>query len=116
MSSEVPVAIKRLPHGEGLDLPVYATEGASGMDVVSAEDLTIFPGGRHAVATGLSMAIPNGFEIQVRPRSGLALKRFSFLRQMGSKADDLLDLGFQVVGELIFRQAAAVQVCQVCSY
>ncbi len=72
--AEVPVAVKILPHGEGLPLPVYATEGAAGMDVVSAEDVTLAPGGRHAVATGLSMAIPAGFEIQVRPRSGLALK------------------------------------------
>ena len=72
--SEVPVRVKRLPHGEGLDLPVYATDGAAGMDVVSAEDVTIAPGARHAVATGLAMAIPHGFEIQVRPRSGLALK------------------------------------------
>lgn len=71
---EVPVRVKRLPHGEGLDLPVYATPGAAGMDVVSAEDVVIVPGGRHAVATGLAMAIPHGFEIQVRPRSGLALK------------------------------------------
>jgi len=71
---EVPVLVKRLPHGEGLDLPVYATSGAAGMDVVSAEDVTIAPGGRHAVATGLSVAIPHGYEIQVRPRSGLALK------------------------------------------
>ena len=71
---EVPVAVMRLPHGEGLDLPVYATAGAAGMDVVSAEDVTIAPGARHAVATGLAMAIPDGFEIQVRPRSGLALK------------------------------------------
>jgi dUTP pyrophosphatase len=66
--------VKILPHGEGLDLPAYATEGAAGMDVVSAEDVTIAPGARHAVATGLSVAIPAGFEIQVRPRSGLALK------------------------------------------
>lgn len=44
------------------------------MDAVSAEDVTLEPGGRHAVATGLSLAIPEGFEIQVRPRSGLALK------------------------------------------
>jgi dUTP pyrophosphatase len=66
--------VKVLPHGEGLDLPAYATEGAAGMDVVSAEDVTIAPGARHAVATGLSVAIPAGFEIQVRPRSGLALK------------------------------------------
>jgi dUTP pyrophosphatase len=73
-SSEVPVRVKRLPHGQGLDLPQYATDGAAGMDVVSAEDVTIIPGGRHAVATGLALAIPHGFEIQVRPRSGLALK------------------------------------------
>ena len=70
----VPVRVRRLPHGEGLDLPAYATDGAAGMDVVSAEDVTIAPGARHAVATGLAMAIPPGFEIQVRPRSGLALK------------------------------------------
>jgi len=71
---EVPVLVKRLPHGEGLDLPAYATAGAAGMDVVSAEDVTLPPGGRHAVATGLAVAIPPGYEIQVRPRSGLALK------------------------------------------
>ena len=71
---DVPVPVKILPHGEGLDLPAYATDGAAGMDVVSAEDVTLAPGARHAVATGLAMAIPPGFEIQVRPRSGLALK------------------------------------------
>ncbi|HUD28169.1 MAG TPA: dUTP diphosphatase [Novosphingobium sp.] len=72
--AEVPVMVKVLPHGEGLELPAYATDGAAGMDVVSAEDVTLAPGARHAVATGLSIAIPAGFEIQVRPRSGLALK------------------------------------------
>jgi len=71
---EVPVPIKVLPHGEGLPPPAYATQGAAGMDVVSAEDVTIAAGARHAVATGLAVAIPHGFEIQVRPRSGLALK------------------------------------------
>lgn len=74
MTDTIPVRIKRLPHGHGLDLPRYATEGAAGMDVLSAEDVTIAPGARHAVATGLSVAIPAGYEIQVRPRSGLALK------------------------------------------
>ena len=73
-SNSVPVPVKRLPHFAGLDLPAYATSGAAGMDVLSAEDVTIEPGGRHAVATGLAVAIPPGFEIQVRPRSGLALK------------------------------------------
>ena len=70
----IPVLVKRLPHGEGLSLPAYATSGAAGMDVVSAEEVTLAPGARHAVATGLALAIPAGFEIQVRPRSGLALK------------------------------------------
>ena len=70
----VPVLVKRLPGNEDLPLPAYATDGAAGMDVVSAEDVDLAPGARHAVATGLAVAIPPGFEIQVRPRSGLALK------------------------------------------
>lgn len=73
-SPEVPLLVRRLTHGEGLPLPAYATDGAAGMDVVAAEDVVIAPGGRHAVATGLALAIPHGYEIQVRPRSGLALK------------------------------------------
>ncbi len=73
-SDAVPVAIMRLAHGEGLELPAYASTGAAGMDIVSAEDVTIAPAARHAVATGFAVAIPAGFEIQVRPRSGLALK------------------------------------------
>ncbi len=71
---DIEIALQRLPHGEGLPMPAYATEGAAGMDVVSAEDLDLAPGARHAVATGFAMAIPFGFEVQVRPRSGLALK------------------------------------------
>lgn len=70
----VGVRIMRLPHGEGLALPAYATDGAAGMDVLAAEDVVVPPGGRHAVATGYALAIPPGFEVQVRPRSGLALK------------------------------------------
>jgi len=71
---EISIALQRLPHGEGLPLPTYATTGAAGMDVVAAEDLDLAPGARHAVATGFAMAIPEGYEVQVRPRSGLALK------------------------------------------
>lgn len=74
MPSRIDVRVRRLPHGEGLELPNYATSGAAGMDVLAAEDVVLEPGARHAVATGLSMAIPEGYEIQVRPRSGLALK------------------------------------------
>ena len=72
--AEIPVRIRRLPHGADLPFPAYATTGAAGMDVVSAEDVTIAPGARHAVASGFAVAIPEGYEIQVRPRSGLALK------------------------------------------
>ena len=68
------IQIARLPHGEGLPLPSYATPGAAGMDVVAAEFLDLGPGQRHAVATGFRVAIPEGYEIQVRPRSGLAFK------------------------------------------
>lgn len=71
---DISIAIRRLPHGDGLPLPAYATHGAAGMDVVAAEALTLAPGARHAVATGFAMAIPEGYEVQVRPRSGLALK------------------------------------------
>lgn len=74
MSLPIRISIQRLPHGEGLPLPAYATHGAAGMDVVAAEDLILAPGARHAVATGFAMAIPDGYEVQVRPRSGLALK------------------------------------------
>ena len=72
--AKVPVRIRRLPHGEGLALPAYATAGAAGMDVLAAEDVTLTPGMRYPVATGFALAIPEGYEVQVRPRSGLALK------------------------------------------
>jgi dUTP pyrophosphatase len=72
----VEILVARLPHGEGLPLPSYATEGAAGMDLLAAvtTPLTIAPGGRTLVPTGLRIALPHGYELQVRPRSGLALK------------------------------------------
>ena len=70
----IDIDLQRLPHGEGLPPPAYATEGAAGLDIVAAETLTLAPGQRHAVATGFSIALPEGYEVQVRPRSGLALK------------------------------------------
>ncbi len=73
-SDPITIAIRRLAHGADLPLPTYATAGAAGMDVVAAESLTLAPGARHAVATGFAIAIPSGYEVQVRPRSGLALK------------------------------------------
>lgn len=78
MSTDVIVEVRRLPHGEGLALPVYQTEHAAGLDLVAAiaetTSLTLAPGERVGVPTGLALALPPGFEGQVRPRSGLALK------------------------------------------
>jgi dUTP pyrophosphatase len=72
--NSIEIELVRLPHGEGLPLPAYASDRAAGMDVVAAESLTLAPGARHAVAPGFAIAIPVGYEVQVRPRSGLALK------------------------------------------
>lgn len=75
---DVTVAVKTLPHFEGLPFPKYETDGAAGMDVRAAyEDgapVELKPGERTMVPTGLSVAIPEGYEIQMRPRSGLAAK------------------------------------------
>jgi dUTP pyrophosphatase len=70
------VRIERLPHGEDLPLPAYETAGSAGMDLRAAvvEDLTLAPGARALVPTGLKIALEAGYEAQVRPRSGLALK------------------------------------------
>ena len=70
----IEIKLFRLPHGEGLPVPGYASEDAVGLDVSAAEDLILQPGERHAVATGFAIEIPRGYEVQVRPRSGLAIK------------------------------------------
>jgi dUTP pyrophosphatase len=72
------LAVARLPHAEGLPLPAYETAGAAGMDLRAAvadeAPVTLRPGARDLIPTGLCMAVPAGFEAQVRPRSGLANK------------------------------------------
>jgi dUTP pyrophosphatase len=70
----VNVKILRLPHGADLELPCYATPGSAGLDLRSAEALTLKPGARALVSTGISIALPENTEAQVRPRSGLAVK------------------------------------------
>ena len=72
----VSIPVATLPHFAGLDLPAYATPGSAGMDLQAAVDapLLLAPGERVLVPTGLQLAVPTGFEAQVRPRSGLALK------------------------------------------
>ncbi|MES1991788.1 MAG: dUTP diphosphatase [Pseudomonadota bacterium] len=78
MSADISIAVQRLPHGFDLPLPRYETDGAAGMDLVAAiaadEPLVLASGARTLVPTGLAIALPKGFEAQVRPRSGLAAK------------------------------------------
>ena len=79
MAGPVTIEVKRLPITDGLPLPAYETAGSAGMDLLAAldegEEMTVAPGARVLVPTGLKMAIPHGFEVQVRPRSGLAYKK-----------------------------------------
>jgi dUTP pyrophosphatase len=76
MKGEPRIALKRLPHGDGLPLPAYQSAGAAGLDLLAAlpvdEALSLQPGRRQLVPTGFAIEIPEGFEAQVRPRSGLA--------------------------------------------
>jgi dUTP pyrophosphatase len=74
--SGLAVALQVLPHGDGLPLPAYATPGSAGVDLAAALEtpLTLAPGARAAVPTGIALALPEGYEAQVRPRSGLALR------------------------------------------
>jgi dUTP pyrophosphatase len=76
MTQAVRVLVQRLPHGQGLPLPGYATPGSAGLDLLAAlaEPMVIEPARRAAVPTGIAIALPDGYEAQVRPRSGLALK------------------------------------------
>ena len=89
--NEVPVPVTVLPHGEGLELPSYATPGSAGCDLRAAisESLTLLPGGRALVPTGIAVAIPAGYEGQVRMRSGLALRHgLSLLNSPGTIDSD----------------------------
>jgi len=78
MTQHITVEIQRLPHAEGLALPAYQTAHAAGLDLLAAvpgdKPLVMQPGQRALIPTGLMIAVPPGFEAQVRPRSGLALK------------------------------------------
>ena len=76
LTKDIKIAIKRLPHGADLDLPVLATPGSAGADLMAAlhKPVLLAPGARTLIPTGISIQLPAGFEAQVRPRSGLAIK------------------------------------------
>jgi dUTP pyrophosphatase len=122
--------VKRLPHGEGLPLPARATQGSAGYDVSSAEAVTLAPMERRLVKTGFSFAIPAGYEMQVRPRSGLALKHGVTLPNTPATIDSdyrgelmiaMINLGqesFEVsrgmrIAQLIVARVEAPLLCEV---
>ena len=85
------ISIKRLPHHDGLQLPTYHSGGASGFDICAAtqEDVTLQPGDRALIPTGVAISLPTGFESQLRPRSGLAIKHgISLLNSPGTIDSD----------------------------
>jgi dUTP pyrophosphatase len=91
MSKKLNIKILRLPHGEGIPLPKYMSHSASGMDLYAAveNEIVLAPGERALVPTGFKMALPEGYEAQVRPRSGLAIKNgISVLNTPGTIDED----------------------------
>lgn len=129
MSSGLRVDLLRLPHGEGLPLPAYQSEGAAGLDLMAAlapgAKITLEPGRRQLVPTGFSIALPEGFESQVRPRSGLALSHgVTVLNTPGTIDGDyrgeicvlLINLGeapFEIVRGLRIAQLVVAPVVSV---
>lgn len=89
MFEPIEIAVKRLPEAGDIPLPSYETSGSAGMDIRAAEPAVIAPGKRGLVGTGFAFAIPEGYEVQVRPRSGLALKKgISVLNSPGTIDSD----------------------------
>ena len=94
MTGKVSVPIRRLPHGEGMKLPAYETAGAAGMDLMAAIErpVSIEPGARARIPTGIAIELPEGFEAQIRPRSGLAHKHgVTVLNSPGTVDSDYRD-------------------------
>jgi dUTP pyrophosphatase len=116
--STIEVHLRRLPHGADLPLPGYATPGAAGMDLLAAIDtpVTIAPSGRALIPTGIAIALPTGFELQIRPRSGLALKHGITLPNTPGTIDEDYRGEIQVImlnaGEEAFTITRGMRIAQ----
>ena len=114
----IPIRVCRLPHGTGLDLPAYVTAGAAGMDLLAAVSapVTIHPGQRALIPTGLVIALPPGYELQVRPRSGLALRHGIILPNSPGTIDEDYRGEVQVIvmnaGEAPFTVERGMRIAQ----
>ena len=126
--SELRVAIERLPHGGDLPLPTYATPGAAGLDLLAAvaEPASLAPQARLLVPTGIRLALPPGFEAQVRPRSGLALRHgvtvlnapgtidADYRGEVGVILINLGDVHFTVARGAAIAQLVIAAVARIC--
>ena len=116
---EVPVTIQRLPHGAGLPLPAPATAASAGADLLAAvgEPVTLMPGQRVLVPTGIAIALPQGYEAQVRPRSGLAAEHgVTLLNSPGTiDADYRGEIGVLLInhGAAPFKITRGMRVAQL---
>jgi dUTP pyrophosphatase len=114
----VPIRVRRLPHNQDLPLPAYATDGAAGMDLLAAvsEPLSIAPGQRVLIPTGLAIALPAGYELQLRPRSGLALRNGIILPNSPGTIDEDYRGEIQVIvlntGDEPFRVERGTRIAQ----
>jgi dUTP pyrophosphatase len=114
----VPISVCRLPHSQGLPLPAYATAGAAGMDLLAAVDapVMIAPGARALIPTGLAIALPAGYELQIRPRSGLALRHGILLPNSPGTIDEDYRGELQVIllnaGEAPFTIERGARIAQ----
>jgi len=119
MSGAIDIAVKRLPGGDGLPLPAYESELAAGMDLLAAvaDPLELAPGARAIIPTGLAIALPAGYEAQVRPRSGLAAKNgVTVLNSPGTiDADYRGEVGVILInlGEAPFRVERGMRIAQM---
>ena len=114
----VEIRVRRLPHAEGLPLPEYATGGAAGMDLIAAVDqpVVIAPGARTLIPTGLTIALPPGYELQIRPRSGLALRHAILLPNSPGTIDEDYRGEIQVIllnaGQSVFTVERGTRIAQ----
>lgn len=115
----VSVSVTRLPHGADLELPSYETVDAAGMDLHAAvdADVLVIPGTRALIPTGLAIALPSGYEAQIRPRSGLALKNgISLVNSPGTiDADYRGEVGVIVInhGDQVFTVTRGMRIAQM---
>jgi dUTP pyrophosphatase len=114
----IPIRVRRLPHGDGLELPAYASQGAAGMDLLAAiaEPVTLAPNARALIPTGLAIALPPGHELQIRPRSGLALRHGIVLPNSPGTIDEDYRGEIQVImlnaGEAPFTIERGMRIAQ----